>query len=33
MKVKTIITEDGTRADKSEYPIKAVREIILNASL
>ncbi len=31
MKVKTIIAEDGTRADKPEYPIKAVREIILNA--
>lgn len=31
MKVKTIITEDGIRADKPEYPIKAVREIILNA--
>ncbi len=31
MKVKTIITEDGTRADKPEYPIKAIREIILNA--
>lgn len=31
MKVKTIIKEDGTRADKSEYPMKAVREIILNA--
>ncbi|WP_165878578.1 ATP-binding protein [Natranaerovirga pectinivora] len=31
MKVKTIVTEDGTRADKPEYPIKAVREIILNA--
>ena len=31
MKVKTIITEDGNRADKPEYPIKAVREIILNA--
>lgn len=31
MKVKTIITEDGMRADKPEYPIKAVREIILNA--
>lgn len=31
MKVKTIITEDGTRDDKPEYPIKAVREIILNA--
>lgn len=31
MKVKTIITEAGIRADKPEYPIKAVREIILNA--
>ena len=31
MRVKTIITEDGIRADKPEYPIKAVREIILNA--
>jgi ATP-dependent DNA helicase RecG len=31
MKIKTIINEDGTRADKSEYPIKALREIILNA--
>lgn len=31
MKVKTIITEEGIRADKPEYPIKAVREIILNA--
>ena len=31
MKVKTIITEDGARADKPEYPIKAVREIILNS--
>ncbi len=31
MKVKTIITEDGKRADKPEYPIKAVREIVLNA--
>lgn len=31
MRVKTIITEEGTRADKTEYPIKAVREIILNA--
>ena len=31
MKVKTIVTEDGTRNDKPEYPIKAVREIILNA--
>lgn len=31
MKVKTIVTEAGTRDDKPEYPIKAVREIILNA--
>jgi len=31
MKIKTIVTEDGARADKPEYPIKAVREIILNA--
>ncbi len=31
MKVKTIVTEEGARADKPEYPIKAVREIILNA--
>lgn len=31
MKVKTIINEEGNRADKPEYPIKAVREIILNA--
>lgn len=31
MKVKTIINEDGVRADKPEYPIKAVREIILNS--
>lgn len=31
MKMKTIITEEGTRADKPEYPIKAVREILLNA--
>jgi len=31
MKVKTVITEEGIRADKPEYPIKAVREIILNA--
>lgn len=31
MKMKTIITEDGARADKPEYPVKAVREIILNS--
>lgn len=31
MSVKTIVTEDGNRADRSEYPMKAVREILLNA--
>ncbi len=31
MKVKTIVTEEGKRADKSEYPLRAVREILLNA--
>lgn len=31
MKVKTIINEEGKRADQPEYPIKAVREIILNS--
>lgn len=31
MQIKTIIGEDGMRKDKPEYPIKAVREIILNA--
>ena len=31
MKVKTIINDEGVRADKPEYPIKAVREIILNS--
>ncbi len=30
-RLKTIIGEDGRRADKYEYPIKAVREAILNA--
>lgn len=30
-RTKTIIDENGRRADKSEYPIKAVREAILNA--
>ncbi len=30
-RVKTIITDAGLRADKEEYPIKAVREAILNA--
>jgi ATP-dependent DNA helicase RecG len=31
MKVRTIIDENGKRADKTEYPQKAIREIILNA--
>lgn len=31
MKIKTIITKDGNRDDKPEYPIKALREIVLNA--
>ena len=30
-RTKTIITDNGQRADKPEYPIKAVREAILNA--
>ncbi|MGV8145202.1 MAG: ATP-binding protein [Alkaliphilus sp.] len=31
MRMKSIIAEYGSRADKPEYPIKALREIILNA--
>ncbi|MDR2356311.1 MAG: putative DNA binding domain-containing protein [Clostridiales Family XIII bacterium] len=31
MRVKTIIDENGKRADKTEYPVAAVREVILNA--
>jgi ATP-dependent DNA helicase RecG len=31
MREKTIIDSDGIRADKTEYPLKAIREIILNA--
>lgn len=31
MKVKTIINSQGIRADIPEYPIKAIREILLNA--
>ena len=30
-RTKTIIDDNGRRADKNEYPIKAVREAILNA--
>lgn len=30
-RVKTIIDDNGKRVDRSEYPIKAVREAILNA--
>ena len=31
MRTKTIVDRDGHRADKDEYPIVAVREVILNA--
>ncbi len=31
MHEKTIIDNNGKRADKTEYPVKAIREIILNA--
>ena len=31
MRTKTIIDDEGRRKDKPEYPLKAVREIILNA--
>jgi len=31
MREKTIVDERGKRVDKTEYPIKAIREIILNA--
>ena len=33
MRVKTIIDNDGKRNDKYEYPLKAVREAILNAMM
>ncbi|MCD7981815.1 MAG: putative DNA binding domain-containing protein [Clostridiales bacterium] len=32
-RVKTVIDENGKRKDKPEFPIKAVREVILNALL
>ncbi|MCD8097310.1 MAG: putative DNA binding domain-containing protein [Lachnospiraceae bacterium] len=32
-RVKTVINEDGQRKDKPEFPIRAVREVILNALL
>ncbi len=32
-RVKTVIDENGERSDKPEFPIKAVREVILNALL
>jgi len=31
MRVKTIIDDNGKRNDKAEYPVKAIREAILNA--
>ena len=31
MREKTIVGEDGKRNDKTEYPVNAVREVILNA--
>ncbi|MDR1927113.1 MAG: putative DNA binding domain-containing protein [Oscillospiraceae bacterium] len=31
MRVKTIIDDNGKRADKTEYPINAIREAVLNA--
>jgi len=31
MRVKTIINDDGKRADIPEYPVKAIRELVLNA--
>lgn len=31
MATKTIIDKTGHRNDESEYPVKAIREIILNA--
>ena len=31
IKIRTIIDDQGKRADKTEYPFKAIREIIVNA--
>ncbi len=31
MRTKTVIDDDGKRTDKAEFPIKAVREVVLNA--
>ncbi|MCL1873031.1 MAG: putative DNA binding domain-containing protein [Clostridiales bacterium] len=31
MREKTIIDSNGRRADKTEYPIRAIREVVLNA--
>ena len=31
MRVRTIIDKDGKRADKEEYPLKAIREAVINA--
>jgi len=31
MRIKTIINDSGKRADIEEYPIKAIRELVLNA--
>jgi ATP-dependent DNA helicase RecG len=31
IKIRTIVNEKGKRADKPEYPLKAIREVMLNA--
>ena len=31
MREKTIVGDDGKRSDKAEYPVNAVREVVLNA--
>jgi ATP-dependent DNA helicase RecG len=30
-RIKTIVSEDGRRRDRAEYPVKAIREAVLNA--